>query len=781
MNFIKILGASGGKSKTSAPTSFQIYADILVDTGNVLNVLGDDALYVNHIFLTQSHSDHILDLPFIIEGFFEKRENPLIVYALQESIDILKKHTFNDEVWPDFTKIPLLNSNEMSLIFKAIKIDEIISIRDYSFKAIKTNDKPGACGYIIEKQHESFLISGDTSINKSLIQELNCNHKIKSLIIECSFPDHLEKIALEHQHLTPKKLQENLHLIQRNDLQIFIYHLKPLHRKVIIEQIKDYDILKNGGKILEGGDILHFNTGEVEAYMMAEDKFERMVEINLLLSNELNKDKLFDMLLSLTRELTHADAGTLYILSSDKKHLDFKVVQNDTLDIHMGGTRDKIDWKSLPLYLEDGEPNLGMVAAVSALEKRIINISDVYIEKNYNFEGTKNFDKSTGYRSQSMIVVPLINHEDDVIGVLQLINKSLRANSIISFDSIDDRIIRALAGQVAMALTNNQLINSVDGFIAAFIDTIIHAIEAKSSHTKNHIGKVAKISMLLAQAIHKDTTVYKDIKYNENDFKQIEVAAWMHDVGKISMPESIIDKSTKLETITDRIELIHERFEVLLRDAKIAFLEGNITKEDYEKKVKKLKEDQAFLQEANKGEEFMGEDKINRIHEIAQMTYNKNGKDTDLLSTYEITNLSITKGTLTNKEKNIMNTHAQLSFDMLSKLPFPKKYKDVLHIAANHHEKLNGKGYPRGLNTSELTLEDRIMALADIFEALTASDRPYKDGKKLSEVFKILSFMVKDGELDSDLVKFFHKHDILRQYAKEELKHTQIDESELLF
>lgn len=781
MNFIKILGASGGKSKTTAPTSFQIYKDIIIDTGNVLNILGDDSLYVNHIFLTHAHSDHILDLPFLIEGFFEQREEPLRVYALQETIDSVKKHTFNNEIWPDFSNIPLLNSDQMSLIFHPITVGQTVQLREYDIKAIKANHVAGACGFVITKNNESFLISGDTYINDSLIKELNHNQTIKCFLIECSFPNHMEQLALQSKHLTPKLLETQLKRLTRNDLQTFIYHLKPVYHDTMVKQINELDILKNGGKILESGDVIHYNTGACEANMFAEDKFERLIDINLSLSNESNKDKLFEMLLTLTRELTHADAGTIYTLSEDKKYLDFKVIQNDTLDIQMGGTKEAITWDSLPLYLEDGSDNLGMAAVVCALKNKIINIKDVYHNKHYDFNGTKRFDASTGYHSQSILVVPLINHEQDVIGVLQLINKSQIANTIIAFDKKDYRIIKALAGQVAMVLTNNQLITSIDGFVHAFIDTICRAIEAKSMYTKNHIQNVAKISMLLAHAIDQDETVFKEINYTENDFKQIEIASWLHDIGKISMPEAIIDKSTKLEIIIDGIELVKERFEILLRDLEIKYLKNELSKTEYEAMYKKTIEDRIFLEESNIGTEFMSDDKIQRIHTIAQQTYCKDGKEIPLLNQFEITNLCITKGTLTSKEKHLLNSHADLSYDMLSSLPFPKKYKDVMHIAANHHEKLNGKGYPRGLTAKELTLEDRILVLADIFEALTSCDRPYKDGKKLSEVFKILSKMVNEGEIDGTLVKFLHNHDILLTYANQELKQSQIDESSLLF
>lgn len=781
MNYMKILGANGNKTKIAGTTSFQIYKDILIDAGNVINPLGDKTLHINHIFLTHSHSDHIVDLPFIIEGFYEERKTPLTIYGSKQTIQTLKKHTFNNEVWPDFSQINLLGSNKKALVFQVMEEDETIHLEPFSITAIPANHIKGSFGFMIIKDHTNgYIISGDTFKNPKLWEIVNSHKEIKSLVIECSFPSHLEKLAKDSKHLTPEILKSEIdNHLKRDDLQIFIYHLKSSYYEQMKKDIENLKLLLNNGKILEDGDVIHMDTGEIEEDTISHNKFERIMDINLELSSELDKNRLFEMILTLTRELTHCEGGTLYIISKDKKYLDFKVVQNSILNIEMGGTKDNLTWDSLPLYLNDGSENKSMVAVVSALENRTINIPDVYFDDNYNFEGTKNFDKTTGYRSKSMLVIPLVNHEDDVIGVLQLINKTKVSKYVIPFNEEDEKILKALASQAAMALTNSFLISNLEEFLNSFVATIAHAIDAKSKHTRNHIAKVAKIANYLARAIDEDETLYKDIKYSKNDFRQIELAAWMHDIGKISMPESVIDKSTKLETMLDRIEIIKEKFEIIKRDKEIEYLKNIISKEEYESSLEILESDLKFLETANIGGEFMDDKDINRIENISKQTYKKAGKNIPLLSENEVFNLSIRKGTLTNKEKDIMNNHAKLTLDMLSTLPFPKKYNRVLDIAVNHHEKLNGKGYPRGLNDKDLTLEDRIMVLADIFEALTASDRPYKDGKKLSEVFKILSFMAKDKEIDSKLLEFFHNNSILLKYAKEELKPSQIDKSEL--
>ena len=774
MNYIKILGASGSKAKNHNTTSFQIFKDIIIDAGNVLNALENETKDINHIFLTHSHADHIADLPFIIETFFEERSSPLTIYALEETIDVLQKHSFNNKIWPDFTKIKLLKNDNFSLILKPIKINETINIHNYFIKAIHAEHIDGSCGYIVTKKNQSFIISGDTYINPILWEEINNNKTIKSLIIECSFPDKLENLATLTKHLTPSLIAKQLQNLKRKDISIFFYHLKPTYKKELLNDIKKHKLLNYHGKILKEGDVIHIDTGNIENTLLSEHKFEEIMKINLAFTSQHDKKKLLEEILTLTRKLTNADAGTLYIKSKDEKNLDFKVVQNSTLKIKLNDIKDSDNWPSLPIYLDDGTENNKMVAVVCANEKRIINILDVYKTRKYKFDGTKKFDNTTKYRSKSMLVIPLINHENDVIGVLQLINK-MKNNEIITFDKFDEKVISSLSSQAAMALTNMQLLDSLEEFLNAFVSTIAKAIDAKSSYTKDHILKVEKIALLIANAINSDETIYKDIKYSDNDYKQIALAAWMHDIGKISMPDYVLDKATKLEKIYDRIDLIEQRFELIKKDKEIEYLKKQISQEEFDKSIEELTNYTTFIKRINLGGEFMDDKDLLKLEKISKLTYKKDNIKTPLISSDEYYNLSIRKGTLTKEEIDIIKNHAQLSLDMISGLPFPKKYKDVLNIACNHHEKLNGTGHPRGLSKENITLEDRIMILSDIFEALTSSSRPYKKAMKLSTVKNILQNMYEKDELDKDLTEFFFNHDIFKQYSNEALNPEQLD------
>lgn len=774
MSFIQVLGSSGSKSQGIGTTSFKIYRDVLIDSGNVINSLGAKSCEINHIFLTHSHLDHITDIPFLLDNCFSKREKPLKVYGSFYTIKNLENNIFNNAIWPDFSKIKLKNGTEDILQFQVLEAYESVNIDELQVTPIKVNHTEGSFGFIVNVGEDCYFVSGDTLEDDNIVTALNENTKIKTLIIECSFPNSLQSLANASKHLTPNNLDNMLRKISKRDIKVFLYHLKNPYEDEIKTDLQSLNYLDKEIEILSDGDIIDINTSTRTHKAKDSEIFDRVMDINLKLSSEQDKSQLYEMILTLLRDLTNSDGGTLYLLSEDKKHLEFKVVQNRTLGIYLGTKEQKISWNALPLYLENGEKNRAMVAVVCALDNKNINISDVYNSDEYNFEGTKVFDKSKNYRSKSMLVVPLVNHEGDVIGVIQLINKYLN-NKITHFSLYDEKVIKALSSQAAMALTNTQLIASLEHFLEAFVTAIANAVDAKSRHTSNHIRNMAKLAPLIAVSINDDKGIYKDINYSANDLKEIELAAKLHDVGKISIPEWVIDKSTKLQKLLDGFELIELRVEIIKRDLKINLLENKIHKEEYEKALEELQNDLEFIRRLNKGSEFTTDEDINKVNSLSFYKYNLGDKEESLLNKDEVYNLSVRKGTLTKEEKDIMNSHAKLSYDMLSSLPFPKKYSNVMHIAVNHHEKLNGKGYPRGLSSEDLCLEDRILILADIFEALTSIDRPYKGIKKLSEVFKILDFMAKDNEIDADLLNFFKNSDALKQYSKAQLLEEQLD------
>ncbi len=433
-----------------------------------------------------------------------------------------------------------------------------------------------------------------------------------------------------------------------------------------------------------------------------------------------------------------------------------------------------------------------MVAALCALECRTINIADVYeADAQYNFEGTRKFDAKTGYRSRSMLVIPMRNYDNEVIGVCQLLNRTEPdTGAVIAFSEEDEKSLLSLASQAAIAMTNVQLIQDLRRLLESFIDSIARAIDDKSPYTGGHVQKVAQLAMMLAKAVNADRSgPYKDVHFSEEELDQIHIAGLMHDVGKITTPEYVMDKATKLETIYDRIETVRTRFELYIRELerdadrqKLDLIRKGSRIEDLDDIDERTHEaidiaraDLAFLENANFGGEFMRDEDIERIKHIANHWVHMDGEVIPLLSENEVENFCIRKGTLTVEERAKINHHAFMSTEMLDALPFPKNLQRVPEIAGGHHEKLNGKGYPKGLDASQLTLEARIMALADIFEALTASDRPYKRPNTMKEAMRIIGFMVKDQELDPDLVDFFYAQGLHLTYARESLLPEQLD------
>ncbi|MCX6075512.1 MAG: HD domain-containing protein [Campylobacterales bacterium] len=520
------------------------------------------------------------------------------------------------------------------------------------------------------------------------------------------------------------------------------------------------------------------------------EQISHLNEIGAALSTETEVDNLLDMIISKGKLFTNADGGTLYMMSENEKSLLFRIVETDSLGIKMGAKGEKISWPPLPIYLEDGSLNHQMVAVHCAIESKIINFEDVYNCEGFNFEGTKKFDASTGFRSQSMLVVPMINNDKDVIGVLQLLNARNSDGEVTGFTKEDEKIVMSLTSQAAIAITNAKMIHDLKELLESFIKSIAFAVDQKSPYTGGHVEKVAILSLMIADALnHSKSGKYADVKYTENELDEIRISALMHDVGKITTPQHVMDKATKLETVYDRINSIRIKFELIKRDLEIEALnkkikifesgansdEIKLVDDALEEEIDILDEEISFLVVSNIGGEFMTNEHIKRIEEIAQRKVKINEMEQNILSDFEVHNLCIRKGTLTDEELAIMRDHARISNEMLDALPFPKHLKRVPGIAGGHHEKLNGKGYPKGLTSDALSLESRILALADIFEALSASDRPYKDGKKMSEVMKIISFMIKDGELDGDLVQFFYDEKLHLKYAEQCFKPEQID------
>jgi len=507
-------------------------------------------------------------------------------------------------------------------------------------------------------------------------------------------------------------------------------------------------------------------------------------EIGVALSTEKNTDRLFEMILDEATRITKADGRTLYTVD-EKGNLRFEILSNDTMNQKMGGTSGvEIPYYPVKLYLSNGEPNNSNVSAYVALTGETVNIQDAYeTKKGFDFTGTKAFDQKNNYRSKSFLTVPLKNHENEIIGAMQLINARDEQGNVISFDKIMQEQVESLSSQGAVALTNKRLVEELKTLFEAFIKLIATAIDKKSEYTGGHCERVPVITMMLADALEntKDGK-FKDFTMTPEERYELYIAAWLHDCGKVATPPHIVDKSTKLETIFDRIELVKTRMEILKRDAEIAFLKrqlnGNVPgnfDQMYYDQIKEIDENMQFLESCNIGGEFMLPEKQERVKNIAKQQIYLGGEKQPFLSREEVKNLNIPKGTLLAEEREIINDHIVITIEMLEQLPYPKQLKNVPEFAGGHHEKLDGTGYPKGLKGNEMSTQAKIMAIADIYEALTAADRPYKDGKKLSQAMRIMGYMKNDYHIDEELFEIFVKSGVYKKYAAKYIADTQID------
>lgn len=506
-------------------------------------------------------------------------------------------------------------------------------------------------------------------------------------------------------------------------------------------------------------------------------RLETLNAIGVALSSEKDLLTLLERILEAAREFAGADGGTLYRVDGDA--LVFEVLRNDSLGFFMGGRRGApITFPPVPLHLPDGSGNHAMVVAHCALTGQTINIPDAYQAAGYDFSGTRAFDARTGYRSQSFLTVPMKDHEGRVIGVLQLINAKDAAGRVRAFSAADQRLVESLASQAAIALNNRLLLEQMEKLFESLIELINTAIDEKSPYTGGHCQRVPVLTMMLAEAAARVTEgPLAGFTMSEADRYELKIAGLLHDCGKITTPVHVVDKATKLQTLFDRIELIDTRFEVLLRDAEIAHLKGEIDAEALAARVAQLESDRAFLRRANTGGESMADADIARIQAIAAYRWQpRGGREQDFLSADEVENLSIRRGTLNRAEREIINHHIVMTIRMLEALPWPPHLARVPEYAGGHHERMDGKGYPKGLTREQLSIPARVMGIADVFEALTARDRPYKPGKTLSESLAILGRMKVENHIDPDLFDVFLKEGVWRDYAERFLEPEQIDE-----
>lgn len=522
----------------------------------------------------------------------------------------------------------------------------------------------------------------------------------------------------------------------------------------------------------------HLNTQEIAKHL---------ADLTGALATENDHIQLLDRIILGCMHFTNADGGTLYTLNTENSHeLNFTILHNRSLGIH---NKNPSDMPKVQIFNAQQQAS-NLVVAQTFVQQKTINIPDAYSSDEYDFSGTRQFDKQLSYHSKSFLCVPLQDHEGEIIGVVQLINAMNRQNQVITFQPEQQNLIESLAALAATVLTKRRLIDAQKQLFESFIKLMGRAIDHKSPVTGKHCEQVPEIAMMLANAVNgSNCQHFTDTQFTDNEMYELRIAAWLHDCGKITTPEYIIDKATKLHTMFDRIELLESRFRECKLQLQLNQLRqrANLNPEaiaqaeqQLNQQCETLDDNFAFLKQSNTGSEFMADDDVSRVQQIAEYTWtDDSGTIRTLLTEDEVENLCIRKGTLLKDEIQVMRDHIKVTIDMLESLSYPKQLSQVPEIACNHHEHLDGTGYPRGLKEHELSLRAKIMCIADIFEALTSPDRPYKKGMMLSQAMTILGRMVDDKHLDVNLFRVFIESGSYLDYAKKHMAPRQIDKVDL--
>ena len=566
------------------------------------------------------------------------------------------------------------------------------------------------------------------------------------------------------------------------------------------------------------------------------DVLSRLLELGVALTGESDSNVLLTKVLEAAVDLTNAQGGTIYTVDESDNTLLFFVALNRALGIRVGGSYEKAfnadGMRKLELYdkVTKGK-NFKSVSSYAYHMREVVNIEDVYNgDHNFDISGVRGFDDHYHYKTDSIMSVPVISRDNRVTCVLQMINRMDDDGNVIPFHSSDGKheslefLLKAIASQAGIAIENNNLIKGERELWDSLLKMMASLIDKKSAYTGGHCLRVPILTEMIAKAANESTDEFADFYMTDGELYELNVAAWLHDIGKVTTPEYVVDKSVKLETIYNRFHEVRMRFELLARDAEIAYLKALNAGKDRATALKKkkktladLQEDFAFLASCNKGGEFIDTAQLKRIDKIAKRKWMRHFDKSKGLSDEEeervlqsndyapgcyeylladspedkiavlinnekqyynlgeIYNLSVSRGTLNFEERKKIEEHVKVTIDVLEELPLPNHLRNVVEYAGGHHERMDGKGYPKGLKREQLSVPARMMAIADVFEALTSSDRPYRSKKTLSQSLSILSSMAQHGHIDPSLHRLFVKSGIWYTYACEHLQKDQID------
>lgn len=546
---------------------------------------------------------------------------------------------------------------------------------------------------------------------------------------------------IRHIHINDNDLQNDLHLAV-GDGRIDFSEFKFLLEKYGVEA----SVLVEVGGAEKAGRSLDYLAQVVSRESSAEstDALGKILDIGIALTAERDPDKLLDMIVDTAMSLTGSDGGTLYIVEDNS--LKFKIVKTRSKNVDLGGDGTAPDFPAIPMR-EDH------ICAYTAISGKSMNIADVYNCTEFDFSGPKNFDSRNGYHTKSMVAIPLLDKENKAIGVLQLINAQT-GGVVRGFTADEERIIRALGSQTAIALENMEYMRELNEQMWSFTEALTEAIDKRTPYNASHTRKVAEYSKMIADHINKlhESGKERDF-FGEERKNQLIMAAYLHDIGKLVIPKSVMNKATRLGY---QFDAVMSRLREIGLSAEVAFLKKQISESDYNEVSENVRFCMDFIPKVNAAG-FLDEETAAKIDEIAGFSFNGSGGEIRFFTDDELAMLKIKRGTLTDDERRIMENHALMTEEILKKVHFNSAFKNAGVWAGQHHECLNGTGYPHGLSAEELSLEVRIIAVADICDALLATDRPYKKPMPKDKAFAIMHEMAEKGNIERRLVDYLEE------------------------
>ncbi|MDP8209213.1 MAG: HD domain-containing phosphohydrolase [Candidatus Stygibacter australis] len=499
------------------------------------------------------------------------------------------------------------------------------------------------------------------------------------------------------------------------------------------------------------------------------DLIKKLIKIGKSLSLENDIQKVFKIILDEVMEVTNADRGMIYITSPDQKALQYERVKCISDQMEMDSETASKRWKSIVLFDITGDPIMNSLATFVFHTGFEAHFDDVYNQDYFQIDQIITMDERDKYRSKSMVAVPLVDHEDHVLGIIELTNSIDEEGNIVAFSDEHTEILLSVSSQAAITLSNKLLINNLEKMIFDFTQAIAYAIDMKSDKSYQHVQKVALLTNILAKEINLvDDGVYSKHKFSQDELDEIAISGWLHDLGKIVTSNNLLNKNTKLQSSCDRIKFVQTKFELLEQVIfnQLMQLKTETEKTELQHILEKLPEYMDLIISLNQGSEYVSEEVLETLAEIAAVKISAHGKEYRLLDEDELENLMIRRGTLTIKEYDEIKKHADITYKILSNITFPTKFQNVPKIASSHHERLNGTGYPLGLKDDDIPLQSRILAIADVFDALM-SERSYKSSYDLDKSLKILASMAKNNEIDKDLMDIMLDKKIFITFASE--------------